>query len=313
MTPFRRFAVLFVLPLLLAACGTNEPGPDPGPGRIIFTRLGNGLVDIYAMDVNGHNLEQLTASYAFDDWGAWSPDTFKILFQSDRIPDTTYTPRFQIYVMNSDGSNVGQLTFPDPARDSTGHVKDTTSNFHPVWSPDGTKIAFASTRDGNAEIYVMDPNGSNITRLTNDPAEDAQPTWSPDGTKLAFASNRDGNDEVYVMNPNGSGQVNLTNHAGSDLAPAWSPDGTKIVFQSDRETNYAVWIMNADGSNPVRLTTPTSDPNSAAGAPSVSPDGTRIAYEQAGDIWVMNVDGSRKIRITSGFWSDRLPRWRPIL
>jgi Tol biopolymer transport system component len=311
MTPFRRIAAIFAFPLLLAACGTNDPGLDPGPGRIMFTRLGNGLVDMYAMDANGHNLELLTTSFAFDEWGSWSPDTFKILFQSDRIPDTSFTARFQIYVMNSDGSNVGQLTFADTARDSlTGHVKDTTSNFHPAWSPDGTKIAFASTRDTNSDIFVMDPNGANVTRLTNDAADDAQPAWSPDGSKIAFASHRDGNDEIYVMNANGSGQVNLTNSSASDLAPAWSPDGTKIAFQSDRQTNGAVWVMNADGSNPTRLTNP--GPSTAAGAPSWSPDGTRIAYEQEGDIWVMNVDGSRKIRITSGFWADGLPRWRPI-
>ncbi len=310
MTRFRRLAVIFALPLLLASCGSTQPGPDPGPGRIIFTRLGNGLVDIYAMDVNGHDLQLLTTSYAFDDWGNWSRDTFKIVFQSDGIPDTSYTPRFQIYVMNSDGSNVGQLTFADTARDSlTGHIKDTTSNFHPAWSPDGTKIAFASTRDTNPQIYVMDPNGFNMVRLTHDAAEDAQPAWSPDGTKIAFATNRDGNNEIYVMNANGSGQINLTNNTRSDLTPAWSPDGSKIAFQSDRQTDYAVWVMNADGSNPVRLT----DPSTSAGAPSWSPDGTRIAYEQDGDIWVMNADGSRKIRITSGFWSDRLPRWRPIL
>jgi len=295
--------------LLLAACGSNEPGPDPGPGRLIFTRVGNGLQDLYTMDLNGKNLRQVTTSYAFEDWGSWSPDTFKILFMSNRIPDTSFTARFQIYVMNSDGSNVSQLTFPNPARDSTGHVKDTTSNYHPAWSPDGTKIAFGSTRDTNPQIYVMDPNGSNVVRLTHNSAADGQPAWSPDGTKIAFATDRDGNNEIYVMNANGSVQVNLTNNAGSDLAPAWSPDGTKIAFQSDRQTNYAVWVMNADGSNPTRLTSP-STPN---GAPSWSPDGTRIAYEQGGDLWVMNVDGSRQIQITSGFWSDGLPRWRPIL
>src|SRR6267378_3152397 len=151
--------------LFLAACASNGPGPDPGPGRIIFTRLGNGYVDIYAMDVNGHNLQLLTPSYAFDDWGNWSSDTFKIVFQSDRIPDTSYTARFQIYVMNSDGSNVGQLTFADTARDSiTHHIKDTTSNFHPAWSPDGTRIAFASTRDTISQIFLMDPNGANVVR-----------------------------------------------------------------------------------------------------------------------------------------------------
>ena len=293
----------------VTACGdSNQPGPDPGPGRIAFTRVGNGREDIYAMDLRGTNLQQLTTSFAFEDWAAWSPDTLKIGFMSDRIPDTTYSARFQIYVMNSDGSNISQLTFPGPARDSTGHVKDTTSNFQPVWSPDGTKIAFGSTRDTNPEIYDMDPNGSNVVRLTTNAGQDAQPAWSSDGGGIAFVTDRDGNAEVYVMNPDGTNPVNLTNNPNIDLTPAWSPDGSKIAFQSSRSNNVAVWVMNADGSNPVRLT--GDDP--PAGAPSWSPDGTRIAYEQDGDIWVMNADGSNKIRITSGFWADGLPRWRPI-
>jgi len=289
MTPFRRLAAIFGLPLLLAACGTNEPGPDPGPGRIIFTRIGNGRADIYAMDLNGTNLERLTTSFALEDWGTWSPDTLKIAYESDQRADTTQAVHFHLYVMNSDGSS--------------------GDSYHPAWSPDGSKIAFGSTRDSNPEIYVMDPNGSNIVRLTYDSAQDAQPAWSPDGTKIAFVSDRDGNAEIYVMNADGSGPVNLTNHAGADYAPAWSPDGTKIAFQSDRETDFAVWVMNADGSNPIRLT----DPSTPAGAPSWSPDRTRIAYEQGGDLWVMNADGNRKIRVTSGFWNDGLPRWRPIL
>ena len=309
----KRSALLLIVILLAACGGDNGPGPDPGPGRIVFTRIGNGLFDLYQMDLNGKNLKQLSTSLAFEDWASWSPDTFKIVFQSNRVPDSSYAVRYQIYTMNSDGSNISQLTIPDPATDNTGHVIDTTSNFQPAWAPNGAKIAFSSTRDSNPEIYVMAPNGLNVVRLTHDAADDAQPAWSPDGTKIAFVTNRDGNDEIYVMNADGSGQVNLTNHAGSDLTPAWSPDGTKIAFQSDRETNVAVWIMDADGSNPVRLTHPTGDPRSAAGAPSFSPDGTRILYAQGGDLWVVNVDGTRKIQITSGFWNDALPRWRPIL
>ena len=301
MTLFRRATAWLALPLpltlLLGACGSTQPRPDPGPGRIIFTRSGNNHVDIYGMDVTGRNLQQLTTSNAFDDWGSWSPDTFKIVFMSNRVPDSTHAVHYHIFTMNSDGSSQSQLTFEDSA-----------DSFNPAWSPGGTKIAFASTRDGNREIYIMDPNGSNVVRLTNNLAADEQPAWSPDGSKIAFVSDRDGNTEIYVMNADGSGQVNVTNDAGEDVLPAWSPDGTKIAFQSDRETNFAVWVMNADGSNPTRLTSP-STPN---GAPSWSPDGTRIAFEQDYDIWVMNVDGSRKIQITSG-WADGLPRWRPIL
>jgi TolB protein len=136
------------------------------------------------MDLRGTHLQQVTTSFAFEDWAAWSPDTFKIAFMSDRIPDSTYTARFQIYAMNSDGSNVSQLTFPDAARDSSGHVKDTTSNFHPSWSPDGAKIVFGSTRDTNAD-FVMDPNGSNVVRLTTNSAADDAGVWSPDGSKIA--------------------------------------------------------------------------------------------------------------------------------
>ncbi len=310
MTHFRRFVAFLALPLLLPACGgTNEPSPDAGRGRLIFTRAGNGLEDLYTIDVShGQNLQQVTTSFARDEWASWSPDTFKIVFQTDRSLDTL-AARFQIYVMNSDGSNVSQLTFADTTRDSTGTLKDTSSSYQPAWSRNGAQIAFASNRAGNSEIYVMDANGANVVNLTGNAAADGQPAWSPDGSKIAFATDRDGNAEIYVMNADGSGLVNLTHNSGIDLLPAWSPDGTKIAFQSDRSTNFAVWVMNADGSNPVRLTSPSP----VSGSPSWSPDGTRIAYEQGGDIWVMNADGSNKIRITSGFWADGFPRWRPIL
>src|SRR2546423_5604762 len=162
--PMKRSAVLLIVILLAACGGDNGPGPDPGPGRIIFTRVGNGLFDIYAMDLNGSNLEQLTTSFAFDDWGTWSPDTFKIAFQSNQRADTTIPVHYQIFVMNSDGSNRTQLT-----------VDDGADNFHPALSPNGTNIAFSSTRDSNPEIYVMAPNGLNVVRLTHYTAHDAQP------------------------------------------------------------------------------------------------------------------------------------------
>ena len=85
------------------------------------------------------------------------------------------------------------------------------------------KIAFVSDRDGNREIYVMNADGSNQTRVTNNPALDYAPSWSPDGTKIAFYSRRDGNREIYVMSADGSGQTRLTNNAAEDRWPTWSP------------------------------------------------------------------------------------------
>ena len=198
------------LVVALTACGSSEPAPDPGPGRLVFTRAGNGLVDIYTIDTRRSNFQQLTTSFALDDWAAWSPDTLKILFQSDRVPDTTVAVRFRIYVMNSDGSNVNRLT-----------PQDSSDSYQPAWSPDGTKIAFGSNRDGNGEIYVMDVNGANVVRLTTHSAEDGQPAWSPDGSKIAFVTARDGNAEIYLMNAtDGSELVNLTNNADADFTPA---------------------------------------------------------------------------------------------
>src|SRR5207302_1622395 len=100
----------------------------------------------------------------------------------------------------------------------------------PEWSPDGARIAFSSTRDGNNEIYVMNADGSGVTRLTNESnigANNYHPSWSPDSSRLTFASDRDdagsGDGQIYVMNPDGSGQTRLTNSPGRDAAPYWKP------------------------------------------------------------------------------------------
>src|SRR5436309_1941988 len=155
MKPIRRLVpALTAIALALTACGTSEPTANAGPGRLVFVRSGNGLRDIYAIDASGKNLVQLTTSFALDDWGAWSPDTFKILFQSDRIPDSTVAVHFQIYVMNTDGSSVSELTAVDSA-----------DSYQPAWSPDGTKIVFGSNRDGNGEIYVLSGMRSDWNRI----------------------------------------------------------------------------------------------------------------------------------------------------
>jgi dipeptidyl aminopeptidase/acylaminoacyl peptidase len=160
------------------------------------------------------------------------------------------------------------------------------------------KIAFASNRDGNTEIYVMNADGSNQVNLTNNAGNDFNPAFSPDGSKIAFASDRDGNQEIYVMNADGSNQVNLTNAAGDDFNPAFSPDGSKIAFTSTRDGNAEIYVMNADGSNQVNLTNTAGDDFN----PAFSPDGSKIAFASFRDgnteIYVMNADGSNPTRRT---------------
>jgi len=135
-------------------------------------------------------------------------------------------------------------------------TSNNASDGFPVWSPDGRKITFWSNRDGKNEIYVMDADGSNQTRLTNNPGRyNELPAWSPDGARIAFDSNRDLNGyEIYVMNADGSNQIALSNNPSPDIGPEWSPDGTKIAFTSSRDARDAIYVMDADGSNQVRLT-----------------------------------------------------------
>ena len=123
-------------------------------------------------------------------------------------------------------------------------------------------IAFTSTRDGNAEVYVMRADGSHVRDLTQNLAQDGEPSWSPDGKRIAFVSGRDGNLQVFVMNADGSGQKGLTHSHESDMAPVWSPDGRKIAFMCTTATPNLVTeicVVNADGSGARELTSPKKD------------------------------------------------------
>jgi len=116
----------------------------------------------------------------------------------------------------------------------------------PAWSPNGTKIAFQSSRDGNPEIYVMNADGSNSTRLTENRANDEFPVWSPDGSKIAFISNRDGQQDIYIMNADGSNVTRLTDNSIREISLSWSPDGTKIAFcgYPPDESEPNIYVVN---------------------------------------------------------------------
>jgi hypothetical protein len=172
------------------------------------------------------------------------------------------------------------------------------------------KIAFVSDRDGNQEIYTVNADGSGVTRLTNNPAEDNSPAWSPDGTRIAFVSTRDGNPEIYLMNIDSSGQTNLTNNPSPDDDPTWSPDGRRIAFTSARDdpVKSDIWVMRADGSNQVKL-------RDFGLSPAWSPNGAQLAglFRFGGliHLGLMPADGSAEPRPLLQLNISNSPDWSP--
>ena len=167
----------------------------------LATRSGGSFLNPFT---HGPGVTQLTDNYVDDIPAGWTPDG-RIGFISDRDGD------YEIYLMNSDGSDVTQLTHNE-AYEGT-----------PIWSPDGRRIVFTSYRDGNTEIYVMNSDGSGVTRLTRNEAVDDRPIWSPDGRHIAFSSDRDGDIEIYVMRSDGSGVTQLTHNEAEDFIQYWLP------------------------------------------------------------------------------------------
>ncbi|MCK4758009.1 MAG: PD40 domain-containing protein [Thermoplasmata archaeon] len=197
-------------------------------------------------------------------------------------------------------------------------TKSESDNIQPVWSPDGSKMVFASNRSGNYDIWTMNSDGSSPRQLTTNVSLDHQPAWSPDGRKIAFTSNRSGdNHDIWVMNFDGSNQMRLTTSSFTDQHPSWSPDSKELVFASDRTGNYDIWnIQNVlaviNGSEALSLIRLNNN-LSAETQPSWSPDGTKITYvsddKGSEDIWVMDSDGANQVPLTTDISADTNASW----
>ena len=280
---------------------TNNPARDYAPSwspdgkRIAFISDRDGhprripgwfTSEIYVMDADGGNPQNLTNHPSDDRSPSWSPDGTRIAFQSDRDNDRSHN--IEIYVVDADGSNLQRIT------------NNLIADENPAWSPDGERIVFSSAREGHVvhnldityEIYVMDADGGNQQRLTENRNNDRDPVWSPDGTRIAFAADRKGDFvkfDIYVMDADGGNQQKLTNHRGWDGSPSWSPNGGRIAFTSEREGNDEIYVMDADGGNLQNLTNnPRSDFGPAwLNSPfSVSPAGKKFTLWA----WVKQLD-----------------------
>jgi len=221
--------------VVLLHVGSN-PRWSPNFKKIVFNLLGNfGAQEIWTMNADGSNAQQITNVAGGNDNPSFSPDGLRIVFVSYR------TGSGQIFTMNADGTNQIQLT-------------NVSSNDRPSWSPDGTKIAFTSYRNGNADVFVMSANGSNQQALTTDPEAEGYPKWSPDGKKIAYTRPNTACD-IMVMNADGSGKTSIQNGLTDCEVPTWSPNGAKIALVSELifGQSYAIYTMNADGTGLTKI------------------------------------------------------------
>ena len=206
---------------LTDSASTNRaPAWSPDGGWIAFHSNRDGDFDIYVMDTNGKRVQPVTANDNWDSSPAWSPDGAWIAYQSNRGAG------YEIFVAPFGGAGCEDL--PEGCAVAEHQLtKNAVDDLAPAWSPDGERIAFASDRDGDFEIYVMAADGTRVQQLTDDPADDLHPAWSPDGSQIAYYSDRDEQLEIYVLTVDAAPSRRLRrltfNRAG-DFWPAWSPE-----------------------------------------------------------------------------------------
>jgi Tol biopolymer transport system component len=244
---------------------------------------------------------QLTMNPADDTLGVYSPDGNKIAFVSGASGSN------EIWVMNADGNGQTELT-----------TLGLDAWESPVWSPDGTEIAFSTRYD--YDIYKVSSNGLTISQLTNSvhpPYDERWQKYSPDGSKISYSRLTNGWSEVWIMNPDGTSQIPLaTEHSQDDYA-VWSPDGTKISYSygSDFNQPLSLALMNADGSGKQTI---ASFSMTYGFKQAWSPDSSKIVFSASSStanpsdrgVCVINIDGSDITKIANGDIRPQTQSWQ---
>ena len=304
----------------------QQPAWSPDGNQIVWLHqiaAGGSDMDLMVMDVDGKNEANLTLEFGTEmaTQPVFSPDGTQIAFSARGGIPNGVNNNLMIFNLSKgrrkpEGYNLtvwgAQGRFPD---------LDIQDRFQ-VWSPDGTRVAWMTRREGNFDIWVTDVVNDagkqkvaqkNLTAGKDAGKDDEHPRFSPDGTKILFHSKRDGDWEIFVMDSRtGENVVQLTNNEKNDKTPVWSRNGAKIAFESKRDGNSEIYVMDADGNNSANLTNHKASDT----VPKWSANGRQILFESKRDknreLYVMDADGGNLVNISNHPDDDRFGEWRGL-
>ena len=232
---------------------------SPVENKIAFSTYfpENDNYDIFLMNDDGTNKENLTNTSSYEKFPQFSPDGSFLIYQGWQ------NGKMEIFFLGLLDRNNINITRNVKSHDILSHGNS--------FSQDGQSIVFTSERDGNRNIYLMNIDGSEIQQLTFHESADYEPIFSPDGESIVFTSERDGNKEIYIIFPESKKLENLSNIPGDDWNPRFYPDNQKIVFQSNRDGNWEIYMMNLNGEGQTNLTNHPSTDYSFVVLPLINP------------------------------------------
>jgi TolB protein len=271
---------------------TGEPGI--ARTKIAYVAQQGTARELFVMDYDGYDTRQLTADGFLDLMPQWSPDRRFLIFTAYRNRNTQDIDMIEL----ATGKRWTVISF--------GGL-----NITPTLSPDGNFLAFASSYEGNSEIYRLDTRTKAIQRLTVNPSGDLSPSWSPNGRELVFVSDRGGGPQLFLMSSDGSNVRRLTFEGDYNAAPVWSPRGNWIAYVCRTHREYKLCIISPDGQKRTQLTTGPGVDDS----PSWSPDGRHLAFSSTADgksqIYMIDADGKGRERLTFQGTHNSAPSWSP--